>query len=301
MTIANEDKSGQIQKYRKRWICGECSGKDASDKEETDTDKLWTEYICLYPNCNENKNNKTWTGPNALRNWTNPYSKHHPTQEFLHITNQQFCTEINCTKIIPASQSHPHCMDHRYLKPTNTTTHNTQNQSNHNPPPTISNNNHNHNNAPPAAAANADEIIIDGDGRPYDINRIINWYDVDEKWRSEEQKQEAAKVLFCIALKLMSSRQMVIAHYNAIFGPNSLRTIQQTTAPVNRKYYDENSCLRIRNGTNYKEELTMNRTDGIEKQRKQTEIMDELKLYSSHQSMYSNGTTRNNRCRYHLH
>ena len=176
-STTNAATTRNIHKYIKKWICAECTGKDKSDKEEMRAAKLWTECRCTYPTCPENENDKTWTGHNAYRNWSNHYSKHHPTKEYLQITNKQFCAEPNCTNIIPSNESHPHCMNHRYEPPSMPAAAAAQIplvQDRISPPRNDATN-----------IADKEDITIDGDGLAYDINRIINYHDIDEKWRSE--------------------------------------------------------------------------------------------------------------------
>ena len=201
------DKTGMIHKYRIKWICGECAGKDKSDKQEMDVIKMWTEYKCIHPDCNENKQHKIWSGPNAHRNWVNHYFKHHPTDEFLNITNKKLCIAPHCTSVIPKSSIYQHCIDHRtVILPTD--------------PPSSSpttaipsnNNNHNHNShnnqtnvplsASPPYAEDPNDVIIDGGGRPYNINRTLKWYDVDEKWKNEDQREDAAKIIVAALYKM---------------------------------------------------------------------------------------------------
>lgn len=62
-----------------------------------DLDLQWTELKCLEVDCKEHKANKIWKGPNALKNWNYHYHKHHPTEIYLQLSQQKFCTNDHST------------------------------------------------------------------------------------------------------------------------------------------------------------------------------------------------------------
>ena len=113
--------------------------------------------------------------------------------------------------VIPRSTTYQHCIDHRLdsmsidppslatAPPLQINVDDTKDQHQH---PHDNRNNTNTLIASPPHVEDPNDIIIDGGGRPYNINRILKWYDVDEKWRDDGQREEAAKIIVAALYKV---------------------------------------------------------------------------------------------------
>ena len=172
-----------INKYINKYVCGECQNQNVSDinidknknnknnKKELLT-KYYTSFKCKMDGCKDYRYKKIWTGKNAYKNWKRHYCQHHPVQPFLEAINMKLCDDQYCQNVI--EKEIKFCKNHEEIK-----------QNNDDEDISMKND------------LNEDNewVIIDGNNNKIDVRECLRHYDINNKITTEEQKEEAAKIL----------------------------------------------------------------------------------------------------------